>query len=417
MKLKGGALYIAIFFGLLIALLLSMMILMSYYRIIEYDSFLIEDRVQQNAKSALTLCLNSSEDQSELKTIDLYDEQNDSISYKTKWWGCYKLVAVKAFKKDYSLSYIALAGSQLPKDTCLITIEKNKPISVSGKSIFKGICLLPKAGTKTAYVDGQNFIGNNVVEGKIISASNELPEFNPAWLKTTENNLTSYNPEKDSVIEFESYLQLDSIDNSFLNKTIFIHSDGVILVSNKFLSGNIILHSARKIIIENSSSIKNILCIAPKVEIKKKVLAALQVLASDTIITEEEVVLNYPSSLVVFSKKETKKQAAVIVGEKNSISGQILSINNSFDPLINSYLRLSKKSIVKGLVYCNGYLDIQSKVNGIVLTNSFLLVTPSSVYEGHVLNAEIDRAQLSNYFIAGILLNEKNKKGIAKWLN
>ncbi|MDP2384960.1 MAG: hypothetical protein Q8M29_01195 [Bacteroidota bacterium] len=417
MKLKGGALYIAIFISLIVALLLSMIILMSYYHMVEYDSFLIEDRIQQNAKSTLNLCLELEEDQSELKTIDLYDTQNDSVSYKTKWWGCYKMVAIKAFKKNTSLSYIGLIGNSLPKDTCLITTEKNKPISVAGKTLFKGTCLLPKAGTKTAYVDGQNFTGDKVVNGKIIQAGNELPNLNPQWLKKTEELSQAYNPSNDSILDFEYFLQKDSIENSFLNKTLFIHTDGVLLLSNKYISGNIVLHSSRKIIIENNTVITNIVCIAPKIEIKKKVQASLQALATDTIITEEEVILNYPSSLVVYSKKNNQKQPALIIGEKNTISGQVVVINNSSDPMSSGYLKLSKESVVTGIVYCNGYLDFQAKVSGTVLTNSFLLVTPSSVYEGHVLNGEANRMDLSNYFVAGILFEGKRKKSIAKWLN
>jgi hypothetical protein len=159
------------------------------------------------------------------------------------------------------------------------------------------------------------------------------------------------------------------------------------------------------------------LCIAPKIEIKKKTIATLQALASDTIITEEDVQLSYPSSLVVFSKKENKKQPALIIGDKNKIAGQLICINNSNYPLSSCYLKLSKESELNGLIYANGYADIQAKVNGMVITNSLLLVTPSSVYEGHLLNAEIDRSKLSDYFLAGVLFEGKRKKGIAKWLD
>ena len=124
MKLKGGALYIAVFISLIIALLLSMIILMSYYHMVEYDSFLIEDKVQNNAKSAMNLCMELNEDQAELKTIDLYENSDDSISYKTFWWGCYKVVALNSFKKGYSLKYTGMFGASLPKDTCMITVEK-----------------------------------------------------------------------------------------------------------------------------------------------------------------------------------------------------------------------------------------------------------------------------------------------------
>lgn len=419
MKLKGGALYIAVFISLIIALLLSMIILMSYYHIVEYDSFLIEDKVNNNAKSALTYCIELSENQHELKTIDLYEKGDDSVSYKATWWGCYKMIAVKAFKKNYSRSYTALIGCSLPQDTCLMTIEKNKPISVAGRTLFKGTCILPKAGTKTAYVDGQNFTGTKVVDGKIISAGNELPKPDDMWMKQTEELLTGYNPQYDSIVDYELFMGKDSLVNSFLNKTVFVHTDGVLLLSGKHLSGNIILHSSRRIIIENNNSINNILCVAPKIEIRKKVSACLQALATDTIITQEEVVLNYPSSLVVISKKNntTFKQPALWIGEKNIINGQLLVFNNSVDPTSSAYLKLSKDTQIKGMVYSNGYLDFQCSVKGTVITNGFLLITPSSVYEGHVLNGEANRPDLSDYFVPGMMLENKRKKSIAKWLN
>ena len=69
------------------------------------------------------------------------------------------------------------------------------------------------------------------------------------------------------------------------------------------------------------------------------------------------------------------------------------------------------------MVYTNGYLDFQASVTGLVVANSFLLVTPSSVYEGHILNGEANRKNLSDYFISGLVLEGKRKKSIAKWLN
>lgn len=416
-KLRGGALYIAVFLSLVIAVLLSMIILMSYYHVIDYDSFLIEDKVQSNAVSALNLCV-ASDEEIQASTIDLFENGDDSVMLKSRWWGCYKAIAVKAFKKNYAVQYNCLAGVSLPADTCLICPGKNKPLSVSGKTLFKGICFLPKQGIKTAYVDGQNFIGDRPVQGKIY-VTNELPEPDKKFLERAEALLYNYTPVNDSILNTDEFLRKDSLTNSFLNKTILYHSNGIILLNNKVLQGNILIHSSRKIIVEKGCTISNVLLVAPKIEIKDKFSGSLQAFASDTLITGKDVALSFPSSLVVYSKQKgtEKKQPVLFVGENNIIKGQLFVYNNSTLVDKGAYARISQNSVVEGSIYCNGYLDLQAAVKGIVITNAFLLVTPSSVYENHTLNAQIDRSALSDYFSAGMIFSSKRKKNIAKWLN
>jgi hypothetical protein len=171
--------------------------------------------------------------------------------------------------------------------------------------------------------------------------------------------------------------------------------------------------------VEASCTTKDILLIAPKIEIREKFRGSLQAFASDTLKTEKEVELNYPSSLIVIAKdsKAEKKQPALFVDEKNHIKGQLIVINNSTQVDRAAYLRLSKESVLEGSLYCNGYLDLQAEVKGLVITNSFLLVTPSSVYENHVLNAIINRKALSDHFSSGMIFGSKRKKSIAKWVN
>jgi cytoskeletal protein CcmA (bactofilin family) len=393
---------------------------MSYYHIIDYDQFLIEDKVQNNAQSALNYCISLDEEIPMPKTIDLYETGDDSVSVKSRWWGCYKSIAVKAFKKNYSIQYNCLVGASLPKDTCLISPGKGRPLSVSGRSEFKGICLLSKSGIKTAYVDGQNYIGNGSVVKGLIKEIFELPEPDKAFQQRAENLLYNYSPIADSLISMDDFFQRDSISNSFLNKTLFLHSDGVILLSNKVLTGNILIHSSRKIIVDKSCVINNILVVAPKIEISEKFSGTLQAFASDTLKTGKDVTLYYPSSLVVYSKDTKpgeKKQPALFIDENNLIKGQLVMINASTGIDKYSYLRLSKESVLEGSLYTNGYLDLQATVKGLIMAQSFLLVTPSSVYENHVLNAIVDRSALSDHFSAGMIFNAKRRKSIAKWVN
>ena len=52
-----------------------------------------------------------------------------------------------------------------------------------------------------------------------------------------------------------------------------------------------------------------------------------------------------------------------------------------------------------------------------VFCKSFILRTPSSVYENHLMDVAIDRIALSEYFVGVALTEEINHHQIIKWLN
>ena len=62
-------------------------------------------------------------------------------------------------------------------------------------------------------------------------------------------------------------------------------------------------------------------------------------------------------------------------------------------------------------------MDFKGKVYGALSCDHFLLTTPSSVYENHLLNAEIDPSLLSADFVGGDTHTENSKRDIVKWLN
>ena len=49
-------------------------------------------------------------------------------------------------------------------------------------------------------------------------------------------------------------------------------------------------------------------------------------------------------------------------------------------------------------------------------TNGFMLNTPSSVYENHLLDITIDWSQLSEHFTGINLINESDSRSVVKWL-
>lgn len=421
--LRGGALYLAIFISLVIAVLLSMMVLHSYYGTMDFNRFSIRQSVHRNLFSAFNYAVSQNfECTQEPVTIDLFDNGSDSVQIVKKWWGCYQVIGIRSSYKGYSENMLCLTGTAFIKDTALVLTENNKPVSVAGKTELKGICFIPKAGIKAAHIEGETFWGDNFIDGTKMDAPQQLPDIAPSIYKQMDDlNGTASNA--DSLVSFDQLPDADTIKNSFLSKTLRIVAGGKIILDDIRLSGNIIIQSPTRIVVNKNCMLNNILLVAPCIEIKDEFSGSLQALASDTILTGDEVSLNYPSSLVLInepavdSTHKSKSVPAIIVGEKCIIKGTILACIKDGNFTNRIYVKINKESKVSGLVYVDGYLDMQGSISGAAFAKSFILNTNSGVYEQHLLNAVIDRPSLSDFFAGGIIFKDRKANKIVKWLN
>ncbi|MGZ4097463.1 MAG: hypothetical protein ACXVNM_01205 [Bacteroidia bacterium] len=406
----------------MISILLSMLMLHGYYSNLDVHKFLVRQSVRDNLYSALNYASSPSfECTEEPVVIDLFEKETDSVKIVKRWWGCYQVIGIRSSRKSYSESLLCLMGTAFMKDTALLITENNKPVSVAGKTELKGICFIPKAGIKSAHIEGETFWGDKFIDGQQLSAPNELPELNPD-IYTQFEKITSSGA-SDSLVTFDNLPDADTIKNSFLEKTLRIVSPGNLVLEDFRFSGNIILQASKRIVVNRSCLLNNVLLIAPVIEIKDEFSGTLQAFASDSILTGDEVILNYPSSLVVVNKPviDTSKKIhsipAVIVGEKCRISGTILACIKDGNFTNSIYLKIKKESEIKGLIYSSGFLDIQGSLYGSAFAKALILNTPSGVYDQHLLNAVIDRTKLSDFFVSGILFKGKNANKVVRWLN
>ena len=182
-KLKGGALYIAIIISILISVVLSLFILLAYHNI---QTIQIQASVSQ-----LNLSLESG---FELSKSSYFTKENqnrwqklpyntDSISIKKLQWGCFQLISVNAKNAHHRLHKTGLFGCLATTDTALMVSEQNKPIGLAGAIKMMGNCYLPKAGIKTAYIEGTSFSDLNSLRPFIKQSPNVIPDIDDSFLK------------------------------------------------------------------------------------------------------------------------------------------------------------------------------------------------------------------------------------------
>lgn len=418
--LKASSLFYAVVISLIISIVSSSLILFAYLTKIESEKLEISQQLRLNVDSGINLLLSNQSIvaiNSE-KEIDLFGKGNDKVKLGRKYWGAYEVVFSNASFKNESISRVVLSGNSpdSSKKYSLYMADEDKPLALCGKTKIKGTTFLPKAGVKRAYIEGQNFIGANLIDGIIKQSDKFIPEFNKETLVNIKNLLDKKSVGiNDSVIAIGTELSENFVTNNFNNKTIVYSSEVTLKISSGIYTGNIAIFSSKQISISNAAVLNDVILAAPKIIIEKGFKGNLQAFASDSIILEKEVSLYYPSVLGIV-KSEKIKIATIVLNGKDSISGSLFSYKGTNDALSQTAIILKKDTFVQGEVYTNGYADIQGNIYGSLTCSKIMLSTPSSVYENHLLNAIIDQTSLSKYYV-GIISSETQKiKKIIKYL-
>jgi hypothetical protein len=419
-KAKGSIMGLVLTITMLVTLMSTFFILRSNMDTQAWLLYENKDRLINNANSGFNLLLSDNYvvEQGSTKATDLFEEGNDSVCLERKPWGAFEIVISKAFMGKYSVSKKAVLGTK-QQDTIpptLYVCDFQKPISVCGNTKLVGKCYVPETGFKRAYIEGQNYSGNQYVYGSQLKSKRDLPELNKYLLKLVEDQLKKPIAPTDSIIGLDQ--ANDTLINSFDKKTIVIQSPFKLNLSNLVLKGNIKL-VAPEINIANSCNIENIIILTQNLKVEDRFTGDFQALASKSISIGKEVKLLYPSVLVVLVKAkpdETNKDPHIYLGEKTEFSGDILCYSNPKENYTETYISLDKETIIYGNVYVNGKLDPKGKIFGSTYCTKFYLKTNSGVYENHLLNAEFDASKLPKHFTGIPLLKEGTRKEVLVWL-
>ncbi|PKP43679.1 MAG: hypothetical protein CVT95_11920, partial [Bacteroidetes bacterium HGW-Bacteroidetes-12] len=349
--------------------------------------------------------------------IDLYADDEHQIFLTKKSWGAFYIISSKATWRNKNASKTALIGANLNagEKTAIYLVEQNKPLSLTGNTKITGDCYLPESGVKRAYIEGKSFIGQHLINGTKKNSNKSLPPINKELIE--ENYTKFYTNNNDSSINFDAVTEYDSISNTFDKKTLVIYSPFTISLANKYIEGNIIIRSDKNIIIEASSIINNIICYAKGIIIEKNSTITAQFFAQDSIIVEENCTLSYPSVLAVLGKGNSTTQRKITIGEKVTLKGSVFLYNENYDRKNQALVTVGNNSKITGQIYASEMLELRGEVTGGVFCNNFLLKTPSSVYQNHLMDVVIDRIALSEHFVGVALTETIQQHQIIKWLN
>lgn len=408
-KLDAGALYFVLVTSILIALITG-----SIFMVISLNQQL-ESKIDNNETllrnllSAQQIVLHEqSLEKEKWYVFDLFENSTDSVAIFKKNWGLLELAVVKSMRNGDDISRVGFIGIEqtLSKRTALTLEDRNRPLSLCGNTNIIGNVSVPKAGVKRAYIEGKTFQGNQLIQGQIVDIIND-PQYyqNSEALSLMEELITEGCSEHQGPLHSYSH-------SFFEDEPQFVFASTTL--ENCELKGQIIVYSNQEINIDSSCHFEDVIFLAPIIRIGYGFKGSGQFIATDSLIVAAEAKLSYPSALYL-NRKEVTNAGVIRIEENASING-IVALYDDSGYRSKGIIEIQQGAQVNGEVFSNGSIDHKGVIHGMLETSRFMLNTPSSVYENHLLDATIDCESISSDYA---FLQSRDKSGnrtFMKWL-
>lgn len=402
-KFRAGILSYALAIGIVVSVVLSLLTIFVYYQKTEH--YLLKSKIAalDNLQRGVELYLAEPEKFNSLKAgIALFDNSDDSVYYDCQRWGIFDRVNITAKHNRATGEKAFLAARSLSVEgrAALYLIDEGRPLSLVGDTKLEGTCYLPLAGIQSAYINRVGYKNEKLVYGEERRSKKELPDIEIEEVISQIMDLDDYH---------ENLNSDSTITNSFLNPTAIFNITSPVV---ERYEGNVILRSNKEIRIDSIAELHGVLVVAPVIKIKKGFDGDAQFFATDTLIVEAKVKLEYPSVLAIHSERDP---ASILLGEQAKMHGWII-MDGGNDAFRNRVIHLENESEFFGMIYCNGLLEMYNEVNGNVCARRFLVNSISGIYENYLMNASINSSGLDSSFVASPLWFYSDKGKILKYL-
>lgn len=421
-KLQSGALQFTVFISVLIALLLSGLLLYAYaFGYFKEQSKATIENIQLS-DTGINYLLKQSQISSDTISLDVLEKENQTIQVHLSTWGIFEKAFVKTQHRKKIFTKTAFIGTlfDAEESPTLYLQETYNPLTLVGNTKITGKVFLPSQGVKPGYIAGQSYYGSQLIYGKIEKSGVNLPKLNKSNLEQLLFYIKSYKPTNQA--DFMSLESNKKVVNSFKEKTKNSYSPQPITLENVEIVGNIIIKSDTLIRIKKTAKLREVLLIAPIIEIEEGTSGSFQAIASKKIIVGKECKLYYPSALVLCqdnrdlnATSQDRTDNQIFIDANTQINGCVCYFQTkTFTSDFNTQMVLEEKSRIKGQVYCEGSFELKGTVSGSVYTRQFIANQAGSVFVNHIYNGTIENTTISKLF-GGIVL-ENQPKTIVKWL-
>ncbi|RIV68265.1 hypothetical protein [Flagellimonas aequoris] len=413
-KIKAGALQFVLFIGAIIAVLLMAFVMVSH----SHTLF--------NKKTDITIAMIQATDRGMGASFDQPLEvgmtwelpERDPLGIETSvqkdYWGLLEKREVISKKGKLKFTKIGLVGLRDENRYALYLEDNNRPMVIAGVARISGDAFLPERGIKMGNIQGFGYTKPQLVYGRRQQSSSRLPELYQEVARQL-GQLTGL-PKGNNI----SFKKGEIIKNSFQEETQIIRG-AVIELENISLVGNILVWASEEIIVQPTANLRDVVLIAPQINIVDGTMGNFQALASKQITMGRNGNLSYPSVLAVgkkgkFEKNANKQQEPSLIMEPGaSLSGMLLYWEENDLEGYGANIQIQENANVNGEVYCQGSLELKGNVYGSVTTQSFITLEKGNVYQNHLFGGKIE-ANLLPLAYGGLVFKDKPANQVMKWL-
>lgn len=406
--LKATALYLVLVISLIVSVILGSLIYLAFFYRDQDTRFARREKIRQQVEAGFSLVTSRNFPYVMDSTLTNVLQQGDSVYISKYQWGLYDIAVVRAHIQQDSLLKNSLLGAVVTDSTVLYITDEDRPVSVSGETVIKGVAFLPKSGVRPSYVDGEYFKGNEkIVEGKSKDSERQMQALNSPRL-----NYLQALTKRDSTVETLLPTGVTT-KNPFYHKTAKYRLIAGQSQLNDSLLGNIHLVSDTTITIPASTVLQDVVVVAPCIRIEKGFTGAAQFFARDSLILEDDVSLQYPSTVAVIG--EDGKNINIRIGNNCKVMGTVLLYEPKRSDMPAS-ASFGKDCLIQGDLIVYGLLDYSKgmQVFGRTACYRFLYKSPSSMYENFLVNIKFDQSKLSPHFLHSFLMISDPKKQLNK---
>lgn len=337
-------------------------------------------------------------------------ESGDTSIIRKSIWGSYYLVTSETFKNGRSVGRSAIAGSEFETSIPSLVVRNGSyDLRICGETFLEGSVYLPNRRIERGYIGGKNYSNSQLVYGEIQDVKDLKFKLSPDFENISVKDFTgNLNPKP---------FDLKDTSISFLEKGIYYQSLDAIQLKSKF-SGKMIIQSFDSLVVYKEAELNNVILIAPKIYVKRGFSGTFQGLASESIVLEDSVTLNYPSTLILNEQTPDVdyKIHSISIGFNSSVLGGILITTQQFDFRKQPKLIIQKEAVAAGIVFNCGITEIYGAVIGSLNTGETLTIAGGGSYTNNLLDVIISTQRLPNDFICPAWLelsNHSRKKTIS----
>lgn len=410
---RAATLYIVLIISLMIAVISVSLLSVAFYYRLEHQKKARADRLQVNMESGTELLLSASYPPTDtVITKDLYGEQQDSILLQQSHWGIFTLNSVQCFEQGDTSRRSFLSGIAYADSSAIYLADEDRPLSVSGYTQITGNGELPKSGLKQSYVDGKPYAGKELIKGKILTSTRDVPQLDEKWIIEILKQF--------DVQSGQNFNVRDSVMNSFFHPAICYRlRPAEDQLTGLKLKGRVMIISDTTLTLDHDLDVENVLIYAKSIIVKDGFKGACQMFARDSIVIGKHCDLQYPSFAGIFKAEDSKIQSKVSLGEDTRFAGILLSYEKKRSDL-QTMISIGKNCLVKGEVFATGYIKLEAPltINGKVTAKRFMMQRSGTLYENYLIDVILNRKLLSKYYLSAPLFKRRNPDHqILTWLN